>query len=75
MWVLFHVCSFVKMHDLIDFMRVGVGLVSCGLFGRASVAGDNDFPVLGFFPGLVFVVLREFCFVCVSFFGCLLNVF
>ena len=35
---------------------------------RASVAGHNDFPVLGFFPGWVFVPLREFCFVCVSFF-------
>jgi hypothetical protein len=63
------------MHDLIDFVRVGMGLVSCDLFERASVAGHNDFPVLGFFPGLVFVVLREFCFVCVSFFGCFLNMF
>jgi hypothetical protein len=44
-------------------------------FPRASVAGHNDFPVLGFFPGWVFVPLREFCFVCVSFFNCFLNVF
>ena len=42
---------------------------------RASVAGHNDFPVLGFFPGWVLIVRREFYFVCVSFFNCFLNVF
>jgi hypothetical protein len=50
-------------------------LKSIGGLLRASVAGHNDFPGAGFFPGLDFVVLREFYFVFVSLFHCFLNMF
>jgi hypothetical protein len=59
----------------LPFTVRALGLFCFLVVFRASVAGHNDFPVFGVFPGLVFAILREFCFVCVSCFNCFLKVF